>query len=290
MSVYKGDNECQLKKALNSIDLTTVSKIFIGVDGPVNDPLKQFILNLDPASFHVKWFSENRGLAVTLNDLIKLALSDQIKFQYFFRMDSDDISTEDRFRRQLQYLADNSDVDCLGGSAIVINGDDKMIGTITKHKEHSILLNNLCFNSPFIHPTVVFRRKVVENILYPIDTILFEDVKYWYNLAKAGYIFSNLEKYVIYFRMTEETMKRRGGILKSAKEFLLRLEIYWDLNRFSLLHLIRILAIFISKIIIPYRLLYKMRIKQLNQVVMHGACRTTCPENTIPGESRSKKQ
>ena len=93
LPVYKNDREDFLHAAVESIVMQTYSgyKLFIGVDGPVNESVKSYLKMLDvQMKIKVVWFETNRGLACVLNDLIKVAKEDGC--DYYARMDADDIS------------------------------------------------------------------------------------------------------------------------------------------------------------------------------------------------------
>lgn len=57
---------------------------------------------------------ENKGVSFSLNRGIEEAI--YLKAKYIVRMDSDDISTSDRLKRQIDFLEANEDIDVLGGS------------------------------------------------------------------------------------------------------------------------------------------------------------------------------
>ena len=122
LPVYKNDRDEFLHKAVESIIMQTYNgyKLFIGVDGPVNDSVRGYLKMLDvQLKIKVIWFPENRGLACVLNDLIKLAKEEGC--DYYARMDADDISTSNRFDLQLKFLESHPDVDVVGGAISEIN-------------------------------------------------------------------------------------------------------------------------------------------------------------------------
>ena len=69
--------------------------LYVGVDGPVGDDIKDYLLLIDKQmKGTVMWFEENRGLARVLNDMVDAAIENG--YQYIARMDADDISHTDR--------------------------------------------------------------------------------------------------------------------------------------------------------------------------------------------------
>lgn len=254
ISVYVNDNAKFFQQALNSIDFNVISKVFIGVDGPIGASLAAVINNLDQSSHVVYWFNANRGLAATMNELIFAAMSDDLDFEYFFRMDADDICTDDRFIKQKVFLDRYPDIDCLGGSAFLIDENNNQIGKLDKPNQHQVLVDRMCIDSPFIHPSVVIRRKVLQQIAYPTDTILFEDVKFWYLIVRAGYKVANLPDPILHYRMTNDTLKRRVALKKVINETKVRLIIFNEFNKTSIFKFLMIFAIFFAKILLPFKL------------------------------------
>jgi glycosyltransferase involved in cell wall biosynthesis len=66
---------------------------------------------------------KHHGLPGRLNQAVKLA-----RGKYFARMDGDDIAYPERFRRQVDFLEVNSDVDLLATAMIVFKDDGTVLG------------------------------------------------------------------------------------------------------------------------------------------------------------------
>ena len=99
-----------------------------------------------------------------LNDLISHALHAHLNYDFFFRVDADDINLENRFKIQSEYLKSNPDIDVLGGSALIIDQFGEEIGQMHKPNDQKNILKRFPYSSPFIHPTVVFQRSVFRRI------------------------------------------------------------------------------------------------------------------------------
>lgn len=104
-SVYKNDNPQFVERALDSI--TTLQslppdEVVLIVDGPVPSLLESLIKHREKDAnglYHVIWLKENGGLGNALRIGVKEAKNDII-----VRMYSDDVSTPDRFKKQIDYL------------------------------------------------------------------------------------------------------------------------------------------------------------------------------------------
>lgn len=254
MSVYYADRLSFIDQAICSIDLAVVDKVFIGIDGKVEDEVIKYLSELSVDKFVICPFPQNRGLAYVLNDLIEVAMSDDMNFSFFARMDADDICAPERFAKQIQYLCANPVVSCLGSCADIIDETGKNIGEIKKTLKHHDLIKRMSVDSPFIHPTVIFRRHVLVGHKYQTNTIRFEDVELWFEISKAGYIFENLSENLLSFRITSETVERRRGLKKLLNEFDVRFRIarYYDNNIYS--SFLRIVFRLVVKFVLPNKL------------------------------------
>lgn len=97
---------------------------------------------------------KNLGVAATLNRGLDLATG-----RWIARMDSDDISREDRFTKQVEYLQNHPEVG-LCGSWVEFFGDKTGIRKmITEFDEITV---ELLFSFPLEHPTWMIRGETVE--------------------------------------------------------------------------------------------------------------------------------
>ena len=116
MSVYKNDNAEYLKEALKSTYETQTLKpneIVIVLDGPITEALNEIIdsfVNDHKSIVKVVRLEKNSGLGNALR-----IGSDYCSHEYIMRMDSDDICLPRRFEKQIAYLKEHPEIDCLGG-------------------------------------------------------------------------------------------------------------------------------------------------------------------------------
>ena len=129
LSVYKGDSVTFLKECIDSLLNQTIANIdvIIGVDGAVDKLMADSIASYEgDGSVRVIRFSENRGLAAVLNDLIEICKEEG--YGYLARMDADDICTKERMKLQLAYLKNHPEVDVVGGTIEEIDGESNLRG------------------------------------------------------------------------------------------------------------------------------------------------------------------
>ena len=223
LPVYKNDRDEFLHEAVESIVMQTYNgyKLFIGVDGPVNDSVRGYLKMLDvQLKIKVIWFPENRGLACVLNDLIKLAKEEGC--DYYARMDADDISTSNRFDLQLKFLESHPDVDVIGGAINEINESGNPRGKNVKYPlTHEECRNFFRYRDPLAHPAVMFRPTYFEKVPngYRPEYRKNQDTMLWYDGFLNGCVFANLPDVILNFRVIDDFYNRRNG-WKRAKQML----------------------------------------------------------------------
>lgn len=232
MSVYKSDSPLDFKKSLLSVFNQTVPcDVFLFQDGDISRELE---LVIEEFFDKIKILKNNHnvGLATALNKLIdSLDLS---FYDFVARMDSDDICAPTRIEKQIEFMNDNPDVDVSGcycrefGASYAL--DIKRLPT-----SHEDLLDFSITRCPFIHPTVIFRTEIFSaGFRYPVNTKFTEDMALWFELLLAGYRFGNLDLALLDYRLNENTIERRQGLLKGISEFKLRLKYMFLLKRLTL--------------------------------------------------------
>ena len=159
MSVY--NDERYLSQAIESILNQTYSNFeFIIInDGSTDNSLKiiKYYKNIDD---RIKIINQkNLGLTKSLNKGIKIA-----RGKYIARQDADDISCENRFQKQIKYFNNNINIQLLGTNSYIIDKDGKIIkkNKIIKSKDIKKYLFEK--KNPFIHGSIMFRKKTFQNI------------------------------------------------------------------------------------------------------------------------------
>ncbi|EJD6599346.1 glycosyl transferase 2 family protein, partial [Providencia rettgeri] len=160
--------------------------------------------------------------------------------EYIARMDSDDISLPLRLKIQRDYLENHPDIDILG-TACEEFGTPYALAEKRLPSEHDDLVTFSITRCPFIHPSVMFRRRIFEEgNRYPTHTCFTEDMAFWLELLYKNYKFHNLPDVLLRYRLEENTMARRAGLSKAKSEVALRLGYMFLLNKFSLKNMLLI--------------------------------------------------
>lgn len=211
MAVYRGDNHSELEVALDSV-LNQIftedieSRLYLAVDGPVTEEINQVIAARENHIHRILRLDQNRGLAAALNSLIKL-LTDEV---FVFRMDSDDRSHSNRYQTQLDYFRENSDVDILGTDMIEIDTQTGNRRRVSFCNGPDDAIAKLCQRVPVAHPTVCFRRRVLDRVGgYPLAGTN-EDVALWFRCAQEGFQFDNVKQPLLDFTIGPNFWNRRS--------------------------------------------------------------------------------
>jgi glycosyltransferase involved in cell wall biosynthesis len=104
----------------------------------------------------------NLGLAASLNRGLR-----ESRGAYIARMDADDSSRSNRFKRQLAFLEQHPAIGICGTAICCHFGRRRVVRRF--YNDHERLAAQLLFQAGFSHPTVMIRREV------------FKDMGFWYN-------------------------------------------------------------------------------------------------------------
>ncbi|MVT07447.1 glycosyltransferase [Chitinophaga tropicalis] len=223
MSIYKNDNPEHLAESLNSLLEQTLlpDEIVVIFDGPVSEQLSKVVDDISlihQGLFKIIQLEKNGGLGKALGIAMQHCTYDIVA-----RMDADDIAKPERFRKQIEFIKANPNVDIVGSWIEEFNHSTKNVLSLRKVPEtHEEIVHFAKFRSPFNHPTVLFRKKVVIEAGGYQDYGTFEDYHLWARLIGKGRKCYNIQESLLYFRMNENMIKRRGGWKKTLAEIKLQ--------------------------------------------------------------------
>lgn len=217
MGVYNG--ETYLSEAIASILNQTFSDFdFLIINDASTDATGTILEKFAQQDSRIKIITndQNYGLAYSLARGVEVAQTSWIA-----RMDADDIAIRDRLAKQMKYLAENPEIDILGGYALNINEQGEILGT-RKVPISNQKITQFIWTNPLIHPTVLFRRSAILNIGSYSDKVrkrIPEDYHLWFRACAAGLQFANLPEPLIYYRFSEENFVRNNLQFLLAHEF-----------------------------------------------------------------------
>lgn len=212
MSVYKNEKVAYFEQAMDSILNQTVrpEQIVLVRDGLVNEELQEAIdkyVSAYPEMFTYLPLEQNGGLGNALRHGLPYCRNELVG-----RMDTDDISVPDRFERQLAFMAENPDVDIVGGN---ISEFSRAPENITAYRlvpeTHEEIVERLKSRSPFNHVTVMFKKSALEKAGSYEDFYRYEDWYLWIKMYLSGAKFANINAILINVRVFD-MVNRRGGM------------------------------------------------------------------------------
>jgi hypothetical protein len=133
-------------------------------------------------------------------------------------MDVDDRCLASRFEKQIGFLEKHPEIDVLGSGAIDVDGESKIMGVNLPRESHEELSFWIYKENPFIHPSVMARRKFFEKLGgYNVKLRRAQDYDLWLRGYKQ-FRFHNLQEPLIYYR--REAQPRWRNALYSSRVLL----------------------------------------------------------------------
>jgi glycosyltransferase involved in cell wall biosynthesis len=203
MSVYNAEK--YLEKAIDSIlNQTLKSFEFLIIDDGSNDRTAEILKSYDDPRIKIITNEKNIGLTKSLNKGLR-----RIRGEYIARMDSDDISLPDRLAKQVYYLNTHPEVGVLGSATQIIDGCGNLSYIYRFPVEHGLIRWCLLFYNPIVHPSVMIRREVLDQIGgYHLHTIRAQDYDLWWRLSKVTRL-GNLPDVLLYLRKHKESITEK---------------------------------------------------------------------------------
>lgn len=207
MGVYNQWDKKALHKAVRSILNQTLKELeFIIYDDGSAPEVSAWIRELETWDNRIVLIgrSENNGLAFSLNACIGKA-----RGNYIARMDADDISLSKRLQVQFDFMEQNKQYAWCGCNAKLF--DER--GIFGERRMPEIPTPKDCLRySPFIHPTVMYRRELFEqNEGYKEgkETLRCEDYEIFMRFLQRGYQGYNIQQTLFCYRENEMSYDKR---------------------------------------------------------------------------------
>jgi len=194
MPVY--NCELYIKEAIDSILNQTFDDFeFLIIDDASTDETVTIIKTYSDSRIQLIEKEKNSGYTNSLNYGLSIA-----KGEYIARMDGDDISLPERFKKQVDFLEINPDI-VVCGTLISIIGQNYLRPRPEYHDEIKV---NLLFGNCIAHPSVMFRSSIFQsfNLSYDISREPAEDFALWVKLSNYGGL-HNLQECLLQYRVHE---------------------------------------------------------------------------------------
>mgnify|MGYP000329918209 CR=1 FL=1 len=227
MSVYYKENPEFLKLSIESMLAQTLKpdEIVIVKDGILTEELEKVIgyfVSKEPDLFTIVPLEKNKGLGLALNEGLKKCRNELVA-----RMDTDDISLENRCELQVNEFIKNNQLSICGTMTDEFYDDPKNIVTSrvvpTKHED---ILKFSRRRSPFNHPTVMYKKSEVLRCGGYRDIKRKEDIDLFGRMLNQGCKAMNIDKSLLLFRSNKDNFKRRKS-WSNCKSYIAVIYDFW---------------------------------------------------------------
>jgi len=150
----------------------------------------------------------NNGIVHALNLGVSLA-----KGKYIARMDSDDISRNDRFQKQVDFLDKNKEYGMVGSACDILDETGFHIAHFSVPHTDKAIRKNMIWRNPIVHSSIMIRKNVL-NIVGGYDQafISIEDYEMWWRVLKVSKVKNLEEELVTRTHRTNSTFRIRKDI------------------------------------------------------------------------------
>lgn len=201
---------------------------------------------------------KNQGIVNALNEGLKY-LKARTDFKYIARLDCGDICDYERFTEQVNFLNKYHEIGLLGSWCRFINSETKKNYLYKAKTEHFSIVREMHFKCSFIHPTVMFRKEILNIVgCYPTDYIHAEDYAYFWKILKTtkGAI---LDKELMQIEFSEKNISLKNY----NRQLISRINV---INEFGNIKLFKFLGVFLlqCKLLLPKKTIQWLKFRYLN--------------------------
>lgn len=209
ISVIMGAYNCEktIRQAVDSILAQTYANWeFVICDDCSTDNTLKILKEYErkDTRFKILHNDKNKRLAASLNACLAVSSG-----KYIARMDADDECLPERFSAQLKFLEDYPQIDVVGCSVFINDGNKKEI--IRKPKEN-LSKKDVLWGPPFFHPTIMMRKNIYDQLHgYVVlgRTQRGQDWDLWFRFFANGFRGYNLQEPLYIYHESNDDLKKR---------------------------------------------------------------------------------
>lgn len=174
---------------------------------------KDIVAELSVSNSKIRLFlTDIRFLTFSLN----LGLN-HCQGELVLRMDADDISYPNRIEKLVNFMQLHPDVAVCGSAYYLIDDNDNKQKEIKVPITDYSIRRTMYLNNPICHPSVIFRKNVIEKFGGYMGGLYAEDYDLWCRMALDKSIkFANLEEKLLGYRSTPTGVARRSKFAYAA--------------------------------------------------------------------------
>ena len=254
MSIYNCEDT--LRESIDSILAQTYDNWEFVICNDASTDGSQAILDEYKADYPDKFIlisnDTNMRLAYSLNHCLKFATG-----EYIARMDGDDISTPERFEKELAFLHAHPEYDAVGTLMQRFNEDGLADVMLAKEYVDKYDMRN---GPPLFHATIMTYKRVydaLDGYTVAERTKRAQDYDLWFRFFASGYHAYNMQEALYLVREDMNAIKRRT--FKVRWNAFKTTRFGYRLLGFPKIWLIKEFFVMLFKSLVPYRLIYWYR-------------------------------
>ncbi len=182
--------------------------VILCIDGSLNDQLWYQINLYLQEDNECKLFNNTKrsGLAANLNNAIRQL--EVTKYDFFLRVDSDDILLTNRILSQLKCFNEHQLAEAVCSSVYVIDSNNVRVGHVRFQDRLYVPIRR--WSNKLIHPAMMLRGDFFNKYgLYDEDYQYAQDWELWMRASNKGAIFQTSSDYVLEYRFLGSTVAKR---------------------------------------------------------------------------------
>ena len=204
------DGERYLRTAIASVLGQTVAELeLVVVDDASADRTPEILEAVDDARLRVLRNDEQLGLAASLNRGFDVA-----RGAYVARIDADDVAMPRRLEHQLARMQSAPRVAVVGSAAMELHAEGRLGAVHTMPSGPADVRWAALFSSPFLHPSVLVERAVLDRhgLRYDEEFAESEDYELWSRLLDVADGDNLLDPLVLYRVHSDQASQRRRAL------------------------------------------------------------------------------
>lgn len=215
--------ELYVAEAIDSILKQTFTDFeFLIIDDCSSDNTLQIAQSYSDSRIKIITKEKNTGYTNSLNYGLSIA-----KGKYIARMDGDDISLPNRFKKQFDFMEANLDIAVCGTAFQILNSEQ----IINVPENHNQIVVGMLQECKIGHPTVMMRNSFLQlhHLIYDKKFEPAEDYDFWVKICLIGNL-HNLQEVFLFYRTHENQVSNTNNTNQIEKANSVRLKLIQNLK------------------------------------------------------------
>ena len=179
-----------------------------------SDNTEDKILDLNPPKNKFTYIKNPTNLGVSISRVIAQKISDS---KYIAVMDADDICERTRFENSINFLENNEDISLLSTQFSILNQSNS---TSSYPSDHGLIKLHLMFECIICHPTVFFKREILNKVNYRHEFTKAHDYDFYLQCISSNLKIHTLGTCELQYRVHPESSTRSNPerVIKESSE------------------------------------------------------------------------